>query len=133
MKFIYDDGGRSKYFKGNAGDCVTRAIAIATGIDYKEVYDTIKDLLQHTPRNGLKKKETKDIMHYFGFDWIPTMTIGSGCTIHLREEELPKGTIVCQVAGHLTCIKDGVIYDTFNPSRDGDRCVYGYWVMEDIV
>ena len=67
MKFIYDDGGRSKYFKGNARDCVTRAIAIATGIDYKEVYDTIKDLLNHTPRNGLSKRETKDIMHYFGF------------------------------------------------------------------
>lgn len=131
MKWIYDDGGRSKYFKGDARDCVTRAIAIATGIDYKEVYDTIKDLLQHTPRNSLTKNESKDIMHYFGFSWIPTMTIGSGCTTHLREEELPSGTIVCSVSGHYTCVKDGVIYDTFNPSRDGNRCVYGYWIMED--
>ena len=131
MKWNYDDGGRSNYFKGDARDCVTRAIAIATGIDYKEVYDTIKDLLQHTPRNSLTKKESKDIMHYFGFTWHPTMTIGSGCTMHLREDELPKGTIVCSVSGHYTCVKDGTIYDTFNPSRDGNRCVYGYYTMED--
>ena len=130
MEFVYNDGGRSKYFKGEAGDCVTRAVAIATGIDYKEVYNTIKDLLNHTPRNGLTKKETKDIMHHFGFYWIPTMTIGNGCTVHLRKEELPEGVIVCQVSHHLTCIKDGVVYDTFNPTRDGNRCVYGYWVME---
>lgn len=132
MEWIYDDGGRSKYFKAQGvRDCVTRAISIATGIDYKEVYDTIKDLLQHTPRNSLTKKEAKDVMHYFGFDWVPTMKIGSGCTTHLREEELPKGTIVCVVTGHYTCVKDGIIYDTFNPSRGGERCVYGYWVMGD--
>lgn len=131
LNFVYDDGGRSKYFKGDVRDCVTRAIAIATGIDYKEVYDTIKKLINQTPRNGIPKKATKDIMNYFGFDWIPTMTIGSGCKVHLRKNELPSGTIVCQVTGHLTCIKDGTIYDTFNPSRGGDRCVYGYWIINE--
>lgn len=131
MEYIYNDGGRSKYFKGGARDCVTRAIAIATGLDYKEVYDTIKDLLQHTPREGLKKRETRDIMNYFGFTWVSCMGIGTGCTTHLKEEELPKGTIVASVSHHLTCIKDGIINDTFNPSRGGDRCVYGYWYLEE--
>jgi hypothetical protein len=23
---------------------------------------------------------------------------------------------------------DGVIHDTFDPSRGGTRCVYGYWI-----
>lgn len=132
MEFKYNDGGRSNYFKGNAGDCVTRAIAIATGLDYKEVYDTIKDLLQHTPRNGLKKNETRDIMEYFGFTWVPLMTIGGGCHYHLKADDLPNGTIVVKLSHHLSCIKDGVINDTFNPSRDGTRCVYGYWYIEDI-
>ena len=131
MKYVYNDGGRAKYFKGNAGDCVTRAITIATGLDYKEVYDTIKDLLQHTPRNGLSKKETRDVMKYFGFTWASCMGIGTGCTTHLKEDELPNGTIVCQVTGHLTTVIDKVINDTFNPSRDGTRCVYGYWYIEE--
>ena len=128
MKFIYDDGGRSNYFKGNAGDCVTRAIAIATGIDYKEVYNTIKDLLQHTPRNGLSKQETRDIMHYFGFDWYAPKF--GGIKLHLTEEDLPDGTIICQVSKHVVCVKDKVIYDTFKPDRDGTRLVYGYWYLE---
>lgn len=55
------------------------------------------------------------------------MKIGSGCKVHLRENELPKGNIVVSVSGHLTCVKDGVIYDTYDCSRDGTRCVYGYW------
>lgn len=132
MEYKYNDGGRSKYFKGQAGDCVTRAIAIATGLDYKEVYDIIKDLLQHTPRNGLKKNETRDIMHYFGFTWVPLMRIGGGCQYHLTANELPKGTIIAKVTGHVTCIINGVINDTFDPSRDGRRCVYGYWYIEEV-
>ena len=35
----YNDGGRSKVgFKGSAGDCVVRAIAIATDLPYDKVY-----------------------------------------------------------------------------------------------
>ena len=38
----FDDGGRTKAgHKGFAGDCVCRAIAIATGISYRDVYDAI--------------------------------------------------------------------------------------------
>ena len=46
MKWTYADGGRSKYFKaGNVRDCCVRAVANATGIDYKEVY--LKSALRH--------------------------------------------------------------------------------------
>lgn len=127
MRFIYDDGGRSKYFTAQAGDCVTRAVTIATGLDYKEVYDNIKRLIKHTPRNGVSKKETRAIMEAYGFTWVSCMTIGAGCTTHLREDELPKGVIMCQLTKHVTTVKDGVIYDTYDPSRGGSRCVYGYW------
>lgn len=45
MEFVYNDGGRSKYFRASGvGDCVTRAICNATGKDYKEVYDRLKIL-----------------------------------------------------------------------------------------
>ena len=131
MKFNYNDGGRSKYFKGEARDCVVRAIAIATGKDYKEVYNEVAKIIGYTPRNSIKKKtEVKKIMQHFDFKWVSTMSIGTGCTIHLREDELPNGIIVASVSHHLTCIIDGVVNDTFNPSRDGTRCVYGYWYKE---
>ena len=40
--FRLDDGGRKAAgFKGAAGDCVCRSIAIATGKPYAEVYDDL--------------------------------------------------------------------------------------------
>lgn len=131
------DGGRSKYFTATGvGDCVTRAVANATGKDYKEVYDAINQMAKtekrargsSSARNGVNKKLSKKyIEQVLGWEWHPTMTIGSGCKVHLREDELPKGNLIVQVTGHLTCVKDGVLYDTFDCTRDGSRCVYGYW------
>ncbi len=31
---------------------------------------------------------------------------------------------------HYTAVIDGVINDTHDPSREGTRCVYGYWVAQ---
>lgn len=53
MEFVYNDGGRSEAgFKGTTGDCVCRAIAIATQRPYKEIYDLINEF-------GKKKSRTK--------------------------------------------------------------------------
>ena len=47
--YIYDDGGRAAAgFKGTTGDCVTRAIAIATGKPYREVYDALNELAKRS-------------------------------------------------------------------------------------
>jgi hypothetical protein len=35
---------------------------------------------------------------------------------------------VVRVSKHLVAVVNGVIYDNHNPSRDGTRCVYGYYV-----
>ena len=66
-------------------------------------------------------------MRSLGFVWTPTMGIGTGCTVHLRADELPNGRLVVAVSKHYTAVLDGVIHDIENPSRDGTRCVYGYW------
>jgi len=149
MEFVYNDGGRSKYFKEkNVGDCVTRAIAIATGKDYLEIYNDINELAKRertgkrkkkisNARSGVYKQTDRKYLESLGWKWIPCSKIGVGCTMHLNENELPQGTIICQVTKHLVCVKDGVIYDTYNSSikydKDGnlvDRCVYGYFVKE---
>ena len=138
MKFIYNDGGRSKYFKGEANDCVVRAICNATGKDYKEVYDAINQLAKSertgkrkrgvsSARNGVYKCTEKIYLESIGWVWHPTMQIGQGCTVHLAADELPAGTLIVQVSGHLTCVKDGVLYDNHDCTRGGSRCVYGYY------
>lgn len=130
MKIKINDGGRSKYFAASkVGDCVTRAIAIATQKDYKQVYDGIADFLGYSPRNGIKHNDVKKIMAHFGGNWHACMTIGSGCKVHLRTEELPSGRIVCNCSGHVVAVIDGVLNDTYDSSRGGTRCVYGYWAF----
>ena len=58
------------------------------------------------------------------------MQIGQGCKVHLKADELPGGRIVATVSKHYTAIIDGEIHDTYDCSRDGERCVYGYFTKE---
>ncbi|MEA3295883.1 MAG: hypothetical protein U9Q27_01945 [Patescibacteria group bacterium] len=144
QKFIYNDGGRKDTgFKGSTGDCVTRAIAIATGKPYKEVYDALNSLSENerigkrkksksNSRTGIYRMTYQKYIESLGWKWIPTMKIGQGCKIHLRSDELPSGTLIVKVSKHLTCVKDGIIHDTFDPSRGGSRCVYGYYVKKTL-
>ena len=129
MKFVFNDGGRSNYFKAdNVGDCGVRAVANATGLDYKKVYDDLKSLNKgKSCRDGTPRKVMAKYMEQLGWKWTPTMGIGTGCKVHLREDELPKGNLVLSLSGHFSCVRDGVLYDTYDCSRGGTRCVYGYW------
>jgi len=131
MKFNYNDGGRSKYFRAtNVGDCVTRAIAIATQRDYKEVYNEVAKILGYSPRDGVKHQHTRKVVEHFGGRWTALMAIGTGCKHHLKDGEIPmQGNIICSVSGHLVAVVNGVINDLTDCSRGGTRCVYGYWMF----
>lgn len=139
MSYQYNDGGREAAgYKGRAGDCVVRAIAIAAKRPYKEVYDSINLLGKSertgkrkrgksSARNGVYKQTIKRYLESMGWRWTPTMAIGSGCTVHLRADELPTGRLIVSVSRHTVAVIDGVIHDTHDSSRGGMRCVYGYW------
>ena len=144
--FVFNDGGRKAAgYKGNAGDCVCRAIAIAAQLPYQQVYDMLAEgnaaqrkskrtgKQSRSARNGIytKRKWFKDYMLELGFVWTPTMQVGSGCQVHLTADELPSGRIICSVSRHYVAVIDGVINDTYDCSRAGTRCVYGYWKLPD--
>ncbi len=51
MKFQYNDGGRAAAgYKGRAGDCVCRSIAIVTEMPYQEVYDALNEFARSSIR-----------------------------------------------------------------------------------
>ena len=139
-EFVYDDGGRvAAGFKGSAWDCVTRAIAIATGMSYREAYDLVnahskterggkRRRWKSSARTGVHKPLTRKVLKTLGWEWTPTMFIGQGCKVHLRADELPSGRLIVAVSKHLCAVIDGGVHDTSDPSRGGTRCVYGYWV-----
>lgn len=170
MKHVFNDGGRAAAgLKGTARDCVVRAVAIATQQPYAEVYDALHDgcrterlsrtsTRRLTPNAGVRVQRLwfKRHMVQLGWTWTATMGIGTGCTVHLTDGELPMGRLIVSVSKHYTAVIDGVIHDTFNPERNvhsfrqfpgwqtadlkpGEhrnengihsvqrRCVYGYW------
>jgi hypothetical protein len=137
VTWTFDDGGRSAAgFTGKTGDCVTRAIAIATGLDYADVYAALnmaengkrrRGVRRGSARTGINKDISRDYLISLGWTWTPTMHIGSGCTVHLKAGELPSGRLVVVTSRHLCAVIDGVIHDRYDPSRDGTRCVYGYY------
>jgi len=126
---IIDDGGRALAgYKGTAGDCVCRAFAIASQRPYKEIYMMINNISKSSARSGVYKEDIQRLAAELGFTWTPCMKIGSGCTVHATAEELPKqGRLVLSLSKHCTAWIDGECHDTYDPTRDGTRCVYGYW------
>jgi hypothetical protein len=148
VPWVNADGGRQAAgFKGHTGDCVVRAITIATGRSYLNVYSSLhryaltdRVLMARltrrygarardhaSPRTGVDRRVYDRYLRECGWTWTATMKVGHGCTVHLRGEELPAGRLVVRVSGHMCAVIDGVVHDTHDPSRGGTRCVYGYW------
>ena len=146
LKLKVDDGGRSAAgYKGKAGDCVVRSIAIVTGMSYQKVYQDLYNANENfrissktklarslkqkndSPRTGTHRVVLKKYLEKLGWKWTPTMFIGQGCKVHLKKEELPSGILIVSCSKHITVVKNGVLHDTYDCSRNGTRCVYGYW------
>ena len=140
MKVQYTDGGRSAAgYPGRAGDCAVRSIAIATGIPYRQVHEGIMVLAERegyckhnfpksNPETGVRPVTSGRYLQSVGFVWVPQMSKGKRCSVHLRKGELPNGRLVVAVSGHLTAVIDGVIHDDHDCGRDGTRCLYGYFI-----
>ena len=147
MTFIIDDGGRSESgFKGDASDCVCRAIAIASGLPYLEVYARLAEgnatqrggKGTRSAREGIstKRKWFKDYMASIGFEWTPTMRPG------MKQDErcylladgtiagdIPQGRLVLSLARHCSAHVNGINRDRFAPGDNawGRVTIYGYW------
>lgn len=136
MSFVFDDGGREAAgFRGDTGDCAARAMSIALGLPYADVYAELADAnaeagRARSMRYGIYRKAYDAVLARHGWQWVPTMRVGEGCRVHLRADELPAGRIIARVSKHFCAVIDGVVHDTQDPARGGTRCVYGYYTKE---
>lgn len=140
MEFIYNDGGRSNYFKAsNVADCVCRAICNTTGIDYKVMYDLINKISKlekwgnpSSARNGVYKDSWKKILKALQAQEIKVQEFGSNIKCHLCDEDLQqynKGKYILSLSHHMSSLINGKLVDTYDCSRDGDRQVYKMYKM----
>ena len=106
-------------------DCVKRAITLAAQMDYKEVQ---LELNRHKKLTGAKtfnedknwKSYVENVlngtkMSFPAVKGMPRMNGERFCKAY------PKGRYILNMAGHLSCCVDGVIYDTWDCR---EKCCY---------
>lgn len=112
-EYQYDDGGRkASGRKGEADDCVVRALAIAAGRDYGEVYRRVADAMQEatgvkSARNGVPKKVCEVLRREYGFEKVKQ---GRGPRMSYHEVAHRYRTAIVTTNKHVCAIVDGRSY-----------------------
>lgn len=103
-------------------DCVKRSIALTTGISYKDVK---KGLNEHKKITGAKAFNEKGnpgsyMENALGFPRTIAQKRSDGTreTVEEFARSHPKGRYVVSVVGHWTACIDGIIYDTWDCSKE---------------
>lgn len=117
--YIYDDGGRHKYYRmkfkkdKQVGDCVIRALAIATEMDYQDVR---LEIWETSFENGSMPDDPinfREFLQKRGF--IKVKKIQGYC---LGDYPISKNeTHVVELARHLVCLDEGLVRDTWDCRR----------------
>lgn len=115
----------TKPTRENVGDCTVRAISKATGKEWGETYFAmaIEGYLEgdmpsanavwgaYLRRIGYKRYMVPD-------------TCPDCYTVGKFADEHPEGTFILALSGHVVCVQDGVIYDSWNSENE---IVLYYW------
>ena len=104
-------------------DCTVRAISLALGKTWDEAYDFLS---HYAKSQAIMMDEVEYIDEFLETNFTKLcgckgqvkVTVGQFANTH------PVGTFLITMNGHITCCKDGCIYDTFNPQ---DRIVWGIY------
>lgn len=104
-------------------DCTIRAISRATGRSWDETY---RELSLYAQALAVMPDDVFYIDAYLNehFEKIFLCKRNNKLTVGDFIERNPYGTYLITMNGHITCVEDGVIYDTFNPS---DRFIWGVY------
>lgn len=129
MEFIkYNANPKQK----RTNDCVIRAISTATGIEWKEIYSALSmqgiknSLMLNDPKNWRKYLEKLGYEKYK----MPRRADNTRYTVEEFCDEIANDNeiYIIKIAGHLTCIKDKKLYDTWNC---GKKSVGNYWSIRN--
>ena len=105
------------------GDCTIRALSIATGKDWLEIYDELTALGREmlAPQNDMK------VIHAYAENIgtkIPVKVDGKRLTAHDICQMRGSHTYIIRTAGHVACVKNKKLRDTWDSSH---RSGYIVW------
>lgn len=109
-------------------DCTVRAICKATGKDWGEVYLSL--CIQGYLNGDLPNANAcwGAYLRSLGYRrYIMPDTCPDCYTVGKFADEHPRGTYILALSGHVVCVQDGTIYDSWN--SENEIPLY-YWVKE---
>lgn len=109
----------SNPLNNDVSDCTTRAISLAEGTSWDYCYNKLSNLAR---KKGVMMDNVDFIEDYLD-DRYPRQCHYSK-TIREFIKEHPYGVYLCTMTGHITCVIDGCIYDTYNCSNRTMRCAW---------
>lgn len=126
---LYQPNPTEPKTRSTKGDCAIRCVAAALNVDWLTSFD----ILSATARSMYSAMCWPDVMDM--------VLINEGFIRHVVKREAgskaptpaymaqtyPDRVIVCRVANHFTCVRDGQIWDTWDC---GDKTIYTYWMKD---
>lgn len=104
-------------------DCTVRAISVAEGKSWDTTYDELSELAQE---KGTLLDDVRFIEDYLDERYsrvkFKSTYVGELC------EEFPKGTYLVTMRNHISLLKDGTIYDTFDCR---DKFIWSVWEVKE--
>lgn len=103
------------------GDCAVRAISGALDISWEDAYTLLVEEAWRQRDMPSANAVWGEVLHQCGFRRrLPSDVITAG----RFAEDHPYGTYVLALSGHVVCLADGDIYDTWDSGRE---TVIYYW------
>ena len=125
MEYLYNEGGRGEHYKGLVGDCVCRAITIATELPYDVVYNALFDIaknykgnskvakrirLNPSPRNGCYNEVAIEFLKALNIEEVRGK-------LKVNDQMFYEGRYAVYVRRHWLAIIDGVVNDTWDSRK----------------
>ena len=108
-------------------DCVVRALTKATGRPYKDVFMELVALSLKTGYFLNEKRLEDKFLEANGFVKMkqPRKSDNTKHEIGEIDKLIKGGTVIIRCAHHLTCVKDNVLYDTWDCRH---KCISNYYI-----
>jgi hypothetical protein len=122
LKFQRSDGGQAAcrgYFTDER-DCVPRAIAIATGVPYKEVWEALAKIQTRSPSTGTYPWAYEKYLLSIGWKKLPVKTWA-----RLDKRTFPgDGAYLASTPRHLVAVVNQTVLDTWDSRRKRVKAIF---------
>ena len=111
------------------GDCVIRALTVATGKPYADVYKELFDISLATGYILNEKRVEDKLLEKYGFIKHKQPRKNDNTKYLIGELDAltsPRGVVVARCAHHLTVVVDGVLVDTWDCRY---KCISNYYTL----